>query len=126
MKRGLLNEIFVGSAFSRISYLRIFVCLFFLIFIFSIAVFPQIQYDNRLISSVVISFEGAERDVSATAQFELIAKNALGERYSAVKVRNALAALYRTDRIASARVEAENVGTNNIILRFVIRRKTQA
>lgn len=99
---------------------------FFLIFSSSLAVFSQPQYDNRLISSVSVAFEGNDKDQSIAAQFELIAKNALGERYSVVKVRNALSALYQTNRIASARVEAENVGTNNINLRFIIRRKTEA
>lgn len=126
MNKELLCEIFVCSAFPAVSHFRVFACLFFLIFIFPITVFPQIQYDNRLISNVSITFEGNNHDVSAAAQLELTAKNALGDRYSAVRVRDALAALYRTGRIASARVEAENVGTNNINLRFVIRRKTEA
>ena len=128
MKKDWLREIFLWRLPSVILRLRLsaLITAFFLIFIFSLAVFSQPQYDDRLISGVIVAFEGNDKDPSAAAQFELIARNALGERYSVVRVRNALAALYRTNRIASARVEAENVGASNVNLRFVIRRKTEA
>jgi outer membrane protein assembly factor BamA len=64
--------------------------------------------------------------VSAAQQFELVARNALGTTYSAVKVRDALEELYKTKRIVSAKVEASPVGENGVNLRFVIRRKTKA
>ncbi len=126
MNRMILQKIRACS--SAITYFRIFALLrlCFVVLLFSFVVFPQIQYNDRVISNVIIAFEGNVRDSSAAAQFELIARNALGERYSVVKIRNALAALYRTNRIASAKVEAENIGENNVNLRFVIRRKTQA
>lgn len=122
-----LGKIFVCLPSAVLSNLRFAVlsALFF-VFIFSATVFAQPQYDDRLISVVSVAFEGKDNDASAAAQFELIAKTALGARYSVVKVRDALAALYRTNRIAFARVEAENVGANNINLRFFIRRKTEA
>src|SRR5687767_5779542 len=128
MNKDWLGEIFVFLQSRVILRLQFFALLtaFCLIFIFSVSVFSQPQYDDRLISSVSVAFEGNDSDPSTAAQFELIAKNALGERYSVVRVRNALAALYRTNRIAFARVEAENVGANDINLRFVIRRKTEA
>lgn len=123
-----LHRIFICPLFSAASHLRILASLrlLCLIFIFSFAVFPQVSFDDRVISDVIISFEVSERELSVAAQFELIAREALGERYSAVRIRNALAALYRTGRIASAVVEAENVGEDRVNLRFVIRRKTQA
>lgn len=126
MNKGWRGEIFVFLHPCAISRFRFFAPLLLLFFIFPLTVFSQPQYDDRLITNVFIAFERNESDPSAAAQFEVIAKNALGNRYSVVKVRDALAALYRTNRIASARVEAENVGDNNINLRFVIRRKTEA
>ncbi|MCY7347546.1 MAG: BamA/TamA family outer membrane protein [Pyrinomonadaceae bacterium] len=86
----------------------------------------QSVYEDRQISSIVVSFEGTDRAVSAAQQFELVARNSLGERYSAVKVRDALEALYKTKRIVSAKVEASSVGANGVSLRFIIKRKTQA
>ena len=98
-----------------------------LLFLFSQTVFPQInKYEDRLISSIDITFEGNDRDVSAAEQFRSVIRNTLGETYSAVKIRNALAALYRTNRIAFAQVEATENGETGVNVRFVIRRKTEA
>jgi outer membrane protein insertion porin family len=75
---------------------------------------------------VSITFEGADKDVSAAEQFRLIARGALGDRYSAVKIREAIDALYDSDKIVWAQVEASTVGENEVDLRFIIKRKTQA
>lgn len=77
------------------------------------------------INDVSVTFEGKDRDVSARDQFQLIARNALGERYSAVRVRDALDALYKTERISSISVEASGAAQNSVNLRFIIKRKTQ-
>ncbi|HSK72336.1 MAG TPA: POTRA domain-containing protein [Pyrinomonadaceae bacterium] len=96
-----------------------------LILILCFVVFAQNIYENRVISDVSISFEIASPDPSATEQFRMIARDALGERYSLVRVRRALQALYDTKRIASVRVEATTVGEDRVNLRFIIRRVTQ-
>ena len=98
--------------------------LIFLI-ILSISAFAQTKFEDRKISRIDIAFEGADNNTSAADQLRLIAGNALGETYSRVRVRDALAALYDTKRIVSARVEAENVNSNDVILRFIIKRKTE-
>ncbi len=56
----------------------------------------------------------------------MIARDKLGETYSAVKVRDAIDALYKTKKIVSVKVEASPVGERNVNLRFFIKRKTQA
>ncbi len=86
----------------------------------------QSVYENRRISAVAVTFEGTDRAISAAQQLELVARNALGETYSAVKVRDAIDALYKTKSIVSARVEATPIGDAGVNLRFVIKRKTQA
>jgi outer membrane protein insertion porin family len=119
-------ETAVSTAKQKSKWRLYFAYPIFVIIFFAFAVFGQNQFEDRLISNIFITFERGETDASASAQFELIARNALGERYSAVRIRNALAALYRTGRIAFAQVEAESVGAENVNLRFVIRRKTEA
>ncbi len=98
----------------------------FCVFIFLLTAHAQNKYENRQISNVNIVFEGKDKDVSAAQQFELIARNALGTKYSAVKVRDAIQALYNSEKIVSAVVEASEVGQNNLDLRFTIKRKVRA
>lgn len=88
--------------------------------------FAQNVFEDRRILRIDIAFEGIDTDVSASNQFRSIAENELGDTYSTVRVRNALEKLYDTDRIVSARVEAETAGAGEVILRFVIKRKTVA
>ncbi|HRH46449.1 MAG TPA: POTRA domain-containing protein, partial [Pyrinomonadaceae bacterium] len=96
----------------------------FLLFTFQI--FAQNKFENRKISDVSITFEGVDKDVSAAEQFRLIAKSTLGDKYSAVKIRETLDALYQSKKIVTAQVEATAIGEENVNLRFIIKRKTQA
>ena len=86
----------------------------------------QNKYEDRVIQRVDITFEGADKDVSAAEQFRLIAGEELGDRYSAVKIRNALEKLYKTDKIVSAKVEATGISDSSVAIRFVIKRKSVA
>ena len=90
------------------------------------AVYSQSKYEDRAIQNVNIVFEGADKSTSSAAQFQLILRGALGDRYSAVKVRDALEALYRTEDVVSASVEAAESGTTGVDLRFIVKRKTRA
>ena len=99
---------------------------FFCVVLFTINSFSQSGYEDREINNVTIAFEGLEKDVTASDNFQFIAKNALGETYSAVRVRDAIDALYRTGDIVSASVLAEANGNNAVNLQFVIKRKTRA
>ena len=107
---------------SRLSLSLFFACAF----LFTLPINAQNEFENRQIERVVISFEGNDRDLSAAQQFKLIADEEVGKTYSTVKIRNALAKLYETDKIVSARVEAQELGQNDLILRFIIKRKTIA
>jgi outer membrane protein insertion porin family len=97
------------------------------LFLFAvISTFAQQKYENLPISDIQIAFEGADRDVSAAEQFKLILKPIIGEKYSAVKIREALQTLYDSDKIVSAKVEKFDSDPSKLGLRFVIKRKTNA
>ena len=105
---------------------RLLLILFVTILFTAAPIQAQNPYERRKISRVDITFEGADKNVSAADQFRTIASRALGENYSTVKVRDAIAELYRTGRIISASVEASLVGEDQVSLRFLIRRKSVA
>ncbi len=113
----------ISASFSRILFSFLFIsgCLTFSIF----AQNRLSEFEDMVISEVSVTFEGRDRDVSARDQFQVIARNALGERYSTVKVRETLETLYRTERISSISVEASGAAQNRVNLRFIIKRKTQ-
>ncbi len=98
----------------------------FLFLSLAVQVNAQTDLEDRKIARIDIAFAGTDRDVSSFERFRLVAGNALGERYSAVKVRSALQDLYETDRIVSAIVEAEPVGNDEVIVRFTIKRISRA
>ena len=93
---------------------------------FSISSPGQNKYESKAIERIDISFEGNDKDLSASEQFRLLASEEIGETYSVVKIRNALDKLYQTDRIVSAKVEATEFGSNKVLLRFIIKRKAIA
>ena len=92
----------------------------------SCTVFAQSVFENRRIENISVTFEGNDRAVAVAQQFELTLRNTLGENYSAVKVRDALDALYKTRRVVSIKVEAVPVDATAVNLRFIIKRKTEA
>ena len=97
---------------------------YFLLFTFPVV--AQSKYENRQILKVEIAFTEVGRERSATDQFLAIVRSALGDKYSAVQVRDALQALYDSGRIVSATVEATEEGEGGVNLRFLIKRKTIA
>jgi outer membrane protein insertion porin family len=97
-----------------------------LILFLSVAILAQNKFENRQIVNVEIAFAETGRERSAAPQFLAIVRSALGDRYSAVQVRDALQALYDSGRIVSASVEATEVGADGVNLRFIIKRKTIA
>ncbi len=92
---------------------------------FTLSAFSQNRFEDRAISDVSVTFEGKDRDVASKDQFQIIAREALGERYSAVRVRDALDALYKTQQISNITVEATDAAQNAVNLRFIVKRKTQ-
>lgn len=103
--------------------------LFFLVFAFSYfspSVLAQNNLQDRVISSVEVTFEGIEKEPEAAEQLRLLVGNLAGEKYSLVRTREALQRLYTSGRVISAQVEATATGSDSVGLRFIIRRKTQA
>ena len=86
----------------------------------------QSQFEGREIRDVSVTFAGVDRNLAAAEQFRRTARKELGERYSAVDVRDAIVALYNTREIASVVVEAADADVNGVNVRFIIRRKTRA
>ncbi|HEY0460161.1 MAG TPA: POTRA domain-containing protein [Pyrinomonadaceae bacterium] len=87
----------------------------------------QNRYEDRqIVEPIDITFEGNDRDLSAAEEFRLIAKNTLGEKYSSIKIREAIQAIYNTKRVVSVAVEATETAADAVRLRFIIKRKTQA
>lgn len=115
----------VFSIFSNFKFsVSLFFCVSILLFCSTIS--AQNNYEDRRIRNISIVFEGADRSSSSAAEFEVIAREKLGDTYSAVKIRETLEALYRTNDIVSAKVERIGAGETAVDLRFVIKRKTRA
>jgi outer membrane protein insertion porin family len=106
---------------------KMFLLFTFYLLLFTFPTFSQNKYEGSpILDPVEVTFEGNDRDLSAAEEFRLIAHNTLGEKYSAVKIREALQAIYNTNRVVSISVEATEVGTDAVRLRFIIKRQTQA
>lgn len=101
-----------------------FVILFILLS--SLFVFAQTEIENRPISDLTISFEDGEKNVGVAEQFRQLARSAVGPNFSSVKVRDAIARLYETRRVATVTVETEAGAADSVVLRFVIKRRAQA
>jgi outer membrane protein assembly factor BamA len=86
------------------------------------------EYEGRKISSVEITFAGSPSDPTAEAEFLSIVRILPNSEFSAVAIRDALQALFDSERVANARVEVFDAGTAKsgpIRLRFVIQRQVQ-
>ena len=101
-----------------------FACLTAAICFSAYSAFPQNRFEDRTISDVTVTFEGNDNDATSRDQFQLIARDVLGGTYSTVKVRDALDALYTTQRISNIIVEATETAQNSVSLRFIVKRKT--
>ena len=102
------------------------VLLFLVPLVFSIPARAQNENEGKRISDVTVTFEGDDRNVSVAEQFRQLARNAVGETYSSVRVRDAIEQLYETRRVAAVTVETDRAANDSVVLRFVIKRKTQA
>ena len=134
IEKKLKKEINIKVGKLKVKNIFLFIAFCFSLFTFHFSLFTfsassafsQNKYEDRLISNIEIKFEETGREQSATDQFLVIIKGVLGDRYSAVKLRETLQALYDSGKIVSASVEATENGANSVNLRFIIKRKTQA
>lgn len=89
------------------------------------------DYEGRPIAGIDISFDGSPRDETAESEFRALLLGAIGNRYSAVGVRNSLDDLFKSGRVANARVEVIEASTSpgaqqdipSVRLRYVITRQ---
>ena len=86
------------------------------------------DYEGRQITAVELVFEGTPDAPAAQADFLSLLKVAANTPFSAVHVRDSLQSLFDSGRVANARVEVIEEGTNRtgpVRLRFVIKRQVQ-
>jgi outer membrane protein assembly factor BamA len=108
-------------------FLRFFAVLCLCGWFFVSSVNAQNKYEGRqIVEPIDVTFEGNDPELSAAEEFRLKARSTLGEKYSAVKIREAIQVIYDTNRVVSVAVEATEAGTDSVRLRFIIKRKTQA
>lgn len=90
-------------------------------------VFAQDPFEGRPVGAVNIELEAGDvQSTAAAEQYRLIARTAVGDRYSTVRVRDAIAVLYDTRQIATVAVQASDAANDRVDLRFIIRRRTVA
>ncbi len=94
--------------------------------LFASSAFAQSQFEDKPISDVYVTFEGADKNLAANESFRITARDALGTTYSAVRVRDAIEKLYDSRQVNSVSVEANETGSGSVIVRFIVRRMTQA
>ncbi len=114
---------------TKISVRQFFAAVFLLaatFFIFCVPCSAQSEFDGKSISALEITFDSVERNETEAEEFRIIAQNAIGPTYTAVRIRDAIEKLYGTDRVASVTVTAANAGSNTVTLNFLVKRKTQA
>lgn len=127
-KRGLFHKLKRGIYLRGSVKLRtcryLLICL--VIFVSVAPLVAQNQWEGRRIARIDIAFEGVDKNLAVAEQYRIIARDELGQTYSTVKIRDAIQALYLTDRIVSISVEASEAGSGGVVLKFLIKRKTQA
>ena len=84
------------------------------------------DYEGRQVVGVELVFEGSRQNPNAQSEFMSLLRVAPNTPYSAVRVRESLQALFDSGRVANARVEVIEAGTNRtgpVRLRFVVQRQ---
>jgi outer membrane protein insertion porin family len=97
---------------------------FWLFFACSLAVSAQAKYEGATIAELQVVLDEPRQIQAVSDQFEAIIRPVLTDRFSAVKNREALAALFDSKRVATARIEVIENANDSVTLRFVIKRTT--
>ncbi|MFT3743801.1 MAG: POTRA domain-containing protein [Pyrinomonadaceae bacterium] len=98
----------------------------FLIAVCCFSAFSQSKYDNLPVSKIEIAFTGAGKNDALAEEYRLMTRLAIGGTYSAPRIREAVAALYETNRVDTVVVTAAINAAGDVELKFEIKRKTQA
>ncbi len=86
----------------------------------------QVRYDGQRIAKIDIVFAGNSANLPLAERYRLLIRNELGDTYSLPRVREAIAALYATQRIETVVAVAGQNAAGEVELRFEIKRKVQA
>ncbi|MEP7077011.1 MAG: POTRA domain-containing protein, partial [Acidobacteriota bacterium] len=86
----------------------------------------QSDFENRRVNSVELSIDGSTGTSPETEQFRAIAADAVGNSYSAVKIRESIDALHHTGRIVSVIVKAKEDGAEGVIVQYLVKFQTEA
>src|SRR5215472_4016182 len=71
------------------------------------------DYEGRQIASIEVVFEASATDEAVQAEFVAMLKITPHSEYSAVLIRDSLQELFRSGRVAAARVEVTETGAKN-------------
>lgn len=118
----VLARIFPQKQFAAVARLL----LTFIVASFFLPAQAQTQFEGRDITGVRIIFSGTESDSSASDEFLVLARTAVGRKYSVVNIRRAIESLYATGLIATISVEATPDSAGNVNLLFIVKRKARA
>ncbi|HEY2847312.1 MAG TPA: POTRA domain-containing protein, partial [Pyrinomonadaceae bacterium] len=92
---------------------------------FAARVAAQTEFNDRPIKSIAIVFPTGSESQADEEEFHSIAEQAVGDRYSVVRVRDSIQALHRTNKIIAVDVEATDT-PQGVDLRYDIKRKPLA
>jgi outer membrane protein insertion porin family len=104
--------------------LAIGLCILFITAVLSII--AQNKFENRPIDRVDIAFEETGDNTAASEEYRLVVVDAVGNRYSTVKIRDSIEALHRTGRVVSVNVRASDAPNGGVDLHYLIKRKNEA
>lgn len=111
---------------SRVQVVCITLVFFAFAFFLISRVRAQSEFEHNMISKVDISFGGDVTDIAAAEPYRVIINEAIGDTYSATRLRDSIQALHNTGKIESVVVEAKLDGVKGVDLKYTIKRKRQA
>ncbi len=105
-------------------------CITLLIFAFVVLLIvpvrAQSEFEHKTISKVDISFGGDEINGVTVEPYRAIINEAIGDTYSATRLRDSIQALHNTGKIEAVIVEAAFDDAKGVDLKYTIKRKRQA
>lgn len=113
-----------AALFSRSCSVLLAILAFFTLF--PSAADGQEGLENIPIGTVSVVIRTTNGAPTEDGQLAAIAQAALGDRYSSVRVRDALEQLFLTGRVVTAEAEASETGDNSVDMRFIVKLKTRA
>lgn len=115
----------IGFRHLRALFLRsIAICI--LVATCSLIGLSQNKFEKHRIGTIVVSISGAANDAPLVEEYRLMILEAVGDSYSAPRIRDAIQTLYQTKKIDTVTVGASLNANGDVDLLFTVKRKTQA